>query len=943
MRARFRIWKCPTSIATGGLSRGALPVEGLRYNRAMSTPLLATKLYRPPHQSNSVRRQRLLAQLNDGLQRNLTLVAAPAGFGKTTLLSQWLAAGARRAAWLTLDDGDSEPARFLAYLLAAVQAVAPQLGNGVMSALLAPQPPPTAAAVTALINELAALPHPIILVLDDYHLVDSRPVDQALSLLLAHLPPQLHLVIATREDPQLPLARLRARGQLTELRAADLRFTRAEAAELLNEALGFGLSAELVVALERRTEGWAAGLHLAALSLRGRQDAAGLLRSFSGSHRFVLDYLLEEVLQQQPAPIQQFLLRTSILDRLCGPLCDAVLGEPAGAGQAALHGIERANLFLVPLDDERRWYRYHHLFGELLRQRLPQEAALAGGDVAVLHTRASLWFEAQGLDLEALHHAAAAADPARVAGLAERSWERMDSSFQSAAWCRWVRQLPEAVLRARPVLCTQYAWALMDAGEIEASEVRLRDAERWLASAGGAAEEMVVVVEGQLATLPARIAVARAYLAQARGDVAATARHAARALDLGAAAEPLLRAQAEVLIGLASWAGGELEEARRAIAGWLDHTLQAGNLAFALASVFYLGEIRIAQGQLREAARVYRQFLQLVPADDEAIRQAAPHLHLGLALVAHEQGDAPTAALHLQTSEERGERASLVDWPFRWCLAQARIQESAGAWEVALDLLDEAGRLYVRNPVPDLRPVAAIKARVHLRQGNLAAALAWAAEGGLSAADDLSYLREFEHMTLARVLIARYRQERADVHLHAALGLLARLLAAAEAGGRAGSVIEILLLQALAHEARGDLQRALVPLERALDLAEPEGYVRSFVDEGPPLARLLERMRDEGRGVKEYLHTLRAAFGAHLDTHPSALSPQPLVEPLSEREREVLRLIAEGLSNQELAARLYLSPHTVKVHTRNIYGKLGVTSRTQAVARGRALGILDLP
>lgn len=934
------------------------------YNGAMSTSLLATKLYRPPPQPNSVLRRRLLAQLDDGLRRNLTLIAAPAGSGKTTLLSQWLPEGARPVAWLTLDEGDREPARFLAYLVGALQGLVPQLGAGLMATLLAPQPPPPAAAVTELINALAALAQPIVLVLDDYHLVNSPPVDASLSLLLAHQLPQLHLVIATREDPQLPLARLRARGALTELRAADLRFTPFEAAELFNQTEGLSLLAEEVTALERRTEGWAAGLHLAALSLRGHRDAAGFVRSFSGSHRFVLDYLLEEVLRQLPAPIQQFLLRTAILDRLCGPLCDAVLEALPGAGQTTLHAIERANLFLVPLDDERIWYRYHHLFGELLQQRLPQDGGVSDGDIAGLHFRASVWYEAQGLMLEALQHAAAAADPTRVAALAERSWEQMDNGFQSAAWCRWVRQLPEAVLRARPVLCTQYAWALMDVGEIEASEARLRDAEHWLASpdglaavSSGTAGRMVVVVEEQLGTLPARIAVARAYLAQAQRDFAATVRHAAIALASTADAEPLLRAQAETLIGFAHWADGDLDAAQRAISSWIEHTRQAGNLAFALASGFYLAEIRLAQGQLREAARLCRQLLQLVPADDDAARLAVPHLHLGLALVAHEQGDVPAAALHLQASKDGGERASLVDWPFRWHLAQARVRESAGDWEAALDLLDEAGRRYVRNPVPDLRPLAALKARVHLRQGNLAAALAWVAEADLSPSDELGYLREFEQLTLVRLLIARARQKQGAEELHTVFPLLTRLLVAAEAGGRVGSAIEILLLQSLAHEVRGDTTQAIVPLERALALAEPEGYVRLFVDEGPPLVRLLTEAQSAERKaqndpLQHYCDLLLSALiqsaGAQADgmdgvLRSNARTLERFQEALSEREREVLQLIAEGLSNQDLAARLYLSPHTIKVHTRNIYGKLGVTSRTQAVAMGRNLGILDLP
>ena len=922
----------------------------------MSPPLLATKLYRPPPRPKGMLRPRLIERLNAGLHRNLTLLAAPAGFGKTTLLSQWLDGCARPVAWLTLDASDHEPARFLAYLVAALQTVVPEFGAGLLAALLAPQAPTPAAAVTDLINALATLAQPVVLVLDDYHLVNAAPVDAALGLLLAHQPPQLHLVIATREDPPLPLARLRARDQLTELRVSELRFSHTEADALLSQTEGLSLSADVVAVLASRTEGWAAGLHLAALSLRGHQDAAGFVHSFSGSQRFVLDYLLEEVLQQQSVPLQQFLLRTSVLERLCGPLCDAVLAMPVGTGQATLEAIERANLFLVPLDDQRCWYRYHHLFGELLQQRLPEEAAMGKGAIATLHLRASGWYEAQGLLLEALHHAAAAADPARVAALAERAWAHMNSSFQAAAWCRWVGQLSEEVLRVRPVLCTQYAWALMDTGQTEASEAWLRHAERWLSAAdsteSASHDEMasiVVVASELLPSLPARIAAARAYLAQSRGDFIAAQQYAATTRDLNAETEPLLHAQAAVLLGVSQWSTGALEAAYSAFAAWVEHTRAAGNLAFALASGFYLAEIRLAQGQLREAARLYRQFLTLVPADHEALRMAAPHLHLGLAVIAHEQGDAQAATLHLRTSQEQGEQAALIDWPFRWRLAQARIKESSGNWEAALDLLDAAERRYLPNPVPDLRPVAALKARVYLRQGNLLAATAWVAACGITATDDLSYRREFEHMTLARVLlakltrsvIARYRREHVASDQHDVLDLLTRLLAAAEAGGRIGSQIEILLLQSLAHEALDDSGQARIPLQRALALAEPEGYVRLFADEGAPLARLLEREREAGGGMQTYLQRVHAACATQLTAHPASLALQPAAEPLTAREREVLRLIAEGLSNQELAARLHLSPQTVKVHTRNIYSKLGVASRTQAVARGRDLGFLE--
>lgn len=895
----------------------------------MTTALLTTKLYRPPPRAQSVVRQRLLDRLERGLAHRITLIAAPAGFGKTTLLSQWLETCPHPVAWLALDARDGEPTRFLAYLIAAVQTVAPQFGAGALALLLAPQPPSPTAMMTTLINELAALPQLIMLVLDDYHQIDSPAVDQALSLLLEHQPAQVHLVIATRAEPSLPLARLRARGQLNELRAADLRFMRAEAADLLQRAVGRNLADEIVAALDLRTEGWATGLHLAALALQNRPTDADALRTFTGSQRFVLDYLLQEVLAQQPAPIRQFLLHTAILDRLCGPLCDATLGAPAGTGQAALEAIERANLFLVPLDDHRRWYRYHHLFGTFLREQLLRDATLSAEAIAELHTRASSWYEAEGLELEALYHMAAAGDAQRLAALAERSWQRMDSSFQTAAWCGWVRQLPEEALQSRPELCLQYANALINAGELEAAETRLRDAERGLTS-----NPEATTGTPPFAELAGQIALARGYLAQASGASTAAAHYATAALASPAAQEPLVRAQAETLLGMAHWNAGNLEAAHQALTAWVAYARQSGNSAFALASGFYLGELRFAQGQLREAARTYRQFLHLLPPDAGIAEQAAPNLHLGLAMVAHEQGDAANAAFHLQQSRAHGGRTALIDWPSRLHIVQARIHMAAGEWSAALDQLDEAERLYVRNPVPIVQPVAALRARVQIAQGNLMAAQAWAVERRLTTTDELSYLREYEQITFARLLLARFAHEGAHDALYAAQDLLARLLPAAQASGRIGSVIELLLLQAIVFEARADLPKALAVLERALVLAEPEGYVRLFIDAGAPAVRLLQVLQPADEQLTAYRQLLLAAAGAP----PAA---DPLVEPLSEREREVLRLIAKGLSNQELAAHLYLSLHTIKVHTRNIYSKLGVNSRTQAVARSRKLGLLD--
>ncbi|NJO81596.1 MAG: helix-turn-helix transcriptional regulator [Blastochloris sp.] len=914
--------------------------------------MLATKLFIPPPRPNALPRATLTARLQAGLHRRLTLIAAPAGFGKTSLASAWVGTCGRPAAWLSLDEADSGPARFLSYLVAALQTLAlsdvekvvPPIGADVAALLRSAQPPRFDALLALLLNQIATLPQPALLVLDDCHVLAGGPIDQLLAMLVDHLPPQLHLVLITREDPALPLARLRARDQITEVRAADLRFSTAEAATFLTEVMGLTLSEHAIATLEARTEGWVAGLQLAALSLQGHPDAAGFVRSFSGHHRFVLDYLLDEVLRRQPAPIQQFLLRTAILDRLCGSLCDAILHDDGGTAHsesspAILAQLERANLFLVPLDDERRWYRYHHLFGELLRQRLPHDSGLSEAAIAGLHLCASAWFEAHDLLPEALHHAAAA-DSTRLAALAERSWQQMDHRFQSVAWLRWVQHLPETILQERPVLCLQYASALSDAGDIAGSAARLQEAERWL-EPKDTTEEPVVEVYAQFATLPSRIALIRAYNAQAQGDVAAAVQQAVHALAHLDHDPSLLRAQVMALLSLSYWAAGDLDAAQRALDVWIASTREAGNLAFTLASQVYLVEILFAQGQLHVASRRCRQLLEQVPADDAAAGMAVPHLHLQLAMIAHEQGAAPAAACHLQMSEEASARGSLVDWPFRRYLLQARVQELAGNWESALDLLDEAGRRFVKTPVPNLHPVAALKARVHLRKGNLAAAQAWAAETGLTPADKVSYIREFEHLTLVRLLLARARRKQGDDELPAACSLLARLFEAAETAGRIGSMIEILLLQSLICEVRGDIPQACITLEHALILAQPAGYLRLFVDEGPPLMRLLGRMRDAGSGMQAYVSTLLNAFGSQAVVHPASDIPPPLPEPLTTREIEILHLIAAGLSNQEIAVRLHLSPQTVKVHTRNIYGKLGVSSRTQAVARGRALGMLE--
>ncbi len=909
----------------------------------MSTPILATKLYIPPPRPKVVLRPRLIERLNEGLHRKLTLISAPAGFGKTTLLSEWLAGCERPAAWLSLDEGDNDPARFLAYLVAALQTIAPNIGEGVLGVLQSPQLPPTESILTALLNEITTLPDDFVLVLDDYHVIDARAVDDALAFLIEHLPPQMHLIIATREDPHLPLARLRARGQLSELRATDLRFTPSEAAVFLNQAMGLNLSAEDVAALETRTEGWIAGLQLAALSMRGREDVPGFIRAFAGDNRYIVDYLVEEVLQRQPERIRSFLLQTSILDRLSGPLCDAVTDQEEG--NARLEALERGNFFVVPLDDKRHWYRYHHLFAEVLYAHLMAEQP---DQVSTLHRRASAWYEHNGSAAEAIRHALAAEDFERAADLVELAVPAMRRSRQEATLLGWLKALPDELVHCRPVLGVAYAHVLLASGEFEGVEDRLRDAERWLdttadrrARPDAPAAEMAVVDEEEFRRLPGMIAIARAGQALALGDVPGTVKYARRALDLAPEDDHLTRGGAAGFLGLASWTSGDLEEAHRSYADGMASLQRDGYISDAVGGAIALADIQMAQGRLRQAMRTYERGLQLATEQGDPVLRGTADMYVGMSELHRERNDLEAATQHLLRSKEQGEHTGFPQNPYRWCVAMARILEAQGDLYGALDLLDEADRLYVSDFYPNVRPIAALKARVWVAQGRLGEALGWAREQGLSAEDDLTYLREFEHITLAKVLLARYESDREEHSVHQAIGLLERLLHAAEEGERTGRVIEILVLQALAHEAQGDSPSALMPLERGLTLAEPEGYVRVFVDEGRPMARLVSEAAARGI-MPDYTARLLAEFKAEeQEADESHLPPaQLLAEPLSQRELEILQLIAQGLSNREIGERLFLALDTVKGHNRRIFSKLLVQRRTEAVAKARSLNIL---
>ncbi|MBL8055289.1 MAG: hypothetical protein JNK29_01260, partial [Anaerolineales bacterium] len=811
--------------------------------------------------------------------------------------------------------------------------------------LQSPQPPPAEGLLTALLNALAAQPAPLILVLDDYHVIEAPAIHRALTYLLEHLPPQRHVVITSREDPPLPLARYRARGQLTELRAADLRFTAAEAAEFLGQVMGLHFTEADLAALETRTEGWIAGLQLAALSMQGRPDVAEFIRGFAGDHRYIVDYLVEEVLQRQPEPLRRFLLQTAILDQLSGPLCAAVTGQADGS--ARLEALERGNFFVVPLDDQRRWYRYHHLFADVLRAHVKAEQP---EQLATLHHRASLWYEQNGAAAEAIRHALAAQAFERAAGLIERAVPDLRRNRQEAVLLGWLRALPEAVFQRRPMLNGHFAAVLLQNGELEDVEARLRAAEQWLDGGARAADqppaaptERIVLDEAEWRRLPGWIAVHRAGLALAREEVANAAHFARRALELITEDDHLGRGAAAALLGLAAWRTGDLEAAQQGYREGMAQLERAEHFADVLGCSLALADMQIAQGRLPAAKQTFTRALQLAPDRGLPALRGTADMYVGLSELHREHNELEAAAQFLQRAEALGDHLGLPQNPYRRRVARARLQAVQGDLDSALASLDEAERRYVGDFSPNVRPIAALKARLWLKQGRLDEAQGWVRAQGLAADDNPSYLREFEHLTLARVLLAHYQASHASAMLDAAQRLLGRLQQAAEAGGRTGSVIEALLLQALAGHARGDLA-ATAPLERALRLAEPLGYVRLFLDEGQALAPLL-RAAAGGRRPG-----LAAQLLAALEPEPqpsagpAPASPprigQPLIEPLSQRELEVLRLFRADLSGPEIARELVIALSTLRTHTKRIYGKLNVNSRRAAVSRATELGLI---
>lgn len=873
------------------------------------------------------------------MTNGVILVCTPAGFGKTTLLAEWAECARSTVAWLSLDPEDSDPARFWRYVAVALDRACGGLAEQVLPLLRAPGAGTSQRVVTALINELAAAGDDLVLVLDDYHVIASQPIHGAMAFLLSHLPHRLNVVVTTRSDPPLPLARLRAAGQLAELRAADLRFTPEESAALLRDGWEIDFSPETAGALAGRTEGWAVGLQLAALALREQRDRGAVLAAFNGTHRYVLDYLSEEVLEHQPDQVRAFLLRSSVLKRLTGPLCDAVTGDTDG--QDMLEEIERANLFLFPLDEDRRWYRFHQLFGDFLRDRLHRSEA---EQVPDLHRRAATWCEQHGLIDEAVHHASASGDALWAVRLVEQHADETLSRGESVILDRWLSALPDEVVRTRPTLRFAQGEMQFHLGHLGSAAQFLAQAER-SHHTSGPPEAAVPTHAGMVAELPAAIALLRAELAGARGDAEGMARHARSALDLMAEEEHGPRFWARWLSGAgADWMGGRLADAESGAAAMLAEGREASDPYPLITSCFPLASVQQERGKLSAALRTYRQSLRRATTPGHFSAFHAAEAHLGIAQVLYQRDQPNDALQHVTESIELGRQVVWFFEPGRRLVRLAWIHQAKGNEEAALDAMDEACRLH-QTPEVNSRwnPAPCERARLLLGQGRAEEAARWTEERGLTEHDAISYPREPDHLVLARVLLARRDPTRA-------LQLLSRLDELAESQGRKESLIQIRVLRALALQSAGDHPGALALLTDALAMAQPEGYIRVFADEGPAMVALLRGLvsaRQRGRATatstpaRAYLNRVVRAF-----RRPAGHAGKPslgvpgLIDLLTGRELEVLGFIAEGRRNHDIAMELGVTPETVKKHVSNVLSKLGASSRTQAAARARELGLI---
>jgi len=884
--------------------------------------VLSTKLHIPTFHKTPVNRPELINRLNEGLNRKLILVSAPAGFGKTTVVSNWIAQCEAPTIWLSLDERDNDPIRFLTYMITALQLIEEDIGDWVIEALESSQQPSFEAILTLLVNEIAVVSNDFYFVLDDYHLIDSQEIDTGLAFLLSHMPQQMHLIIISREDPQLPLSRLRVRDQLTELRVADLRFTLDEATEFLNTGMGLTLSAKDIDLLEKRTEGWVAGLQLAALSLQGRADVTDFIRAFKGSHRFIVDYLLDEVLERQPIELREFLLDTSILEQLNGSLCDALLERDDS--QKILEGLERNNLFLIPLDEERGWYRYHHLFGDALRNTLATDYP---DRLQTLHRRASHWYSAQNQSQEAIHHAIIAKDFHYAADLIEEIWPIMDGNYQSDQWFKSARHLPKEIIVNRPILCLGYGWVKMLRSDLKAAEGWFQKAERWIDAPREADQQAIYVDQIQFQELAASVSHAYGYRALMLGDIETAEHLAKQAFHHNQHQDHVNYMRSLALQGLTCLARGDLVKADQIFSKLIERMRREGQVGVAAELVFLAGEARWTLGKIRHAFDLYQDIFQSLSYMENSSLISVDDLHRGIVDFYREWGEWDKAEDHLMAAQEQSALASgRLDWQHRLNLTAARLYLSQGKLEIALDFANRAVSHYRQSPIPPVRTAYAVRALIWIRQGNLDNASRWAYESRLHADDTLTYLNTFNYFIFARLLIAQGDFNQAET-------ILNRLNQVAQDGRRTAHIIEALMLMALVYDAQQKEMQTMQTLNEALALAEPIGYLRLFLDEGTPMILLLERVSHESTYAKRLL-------AANNTKTAPLLNAQPLIDSLSERELEVLRLLTTELTGPEIARQLVMSLSTMRTHTRSIYRKLDVNSRRAAIRKAQDMSLI---
>ena len=891
----------------------------------MSAPILATKLYIPPPRPKIVLRPRLIERLTEGLSANrkLTLISAPAGFGKTTLVSEWISCCDQKVAWLSLDEGDNDPARFLTYLISALQTITANVGEGVLSMLQSPQLPKTEFLLTELLNEISTIPTNFVLVLDDYHVIDSKPVDNALTFLLDHLPPQMHLVITTREDPSLPLPRYRARGQLAELRAADLRFTPAEAADFLNQVMGLNLAVEDIAALEARTEGWIVGLQLAALSMQGHQDTASFIKSFTGSHHFVLDYLVEEVLEHQSEHIRSFLLQTAILDRLCAPLCNAVTEREDG--KEMLDVLERSNLFLIPLDDKRQWYRYNHLFADLLRTQ--QQKSLEDQGIARLHLRASEWYEQNDMPMEAIHHASLASDFERIERLIEQNYIKMMNQGEMVRIRFWMGKLSKEMVYRRPWLCLYEALSRSWFGQLEEANFLLNMAEKHIQSKVSAPDTQAML--GYHAYVKSRVTAMQGNTRRAI-ELCLTARENTPASNLG------MQIEIGITLGYEYFLYGDFIKASKTLHDMILSCYTVSAINNPVAGYALLARMYVHQGLLHDAHNLYEKAAQLIQETDGQYLGAIGLVDVGKAALLYEWNDLGEALVRIKQSLDflpfwgkTDDLCLAYTTLARIQLAQVNLTEAANTLEKAAQLIQTCGVFSEARS-----SVETAQVKLWLVQGDWLAIDRWVAplEKRLGSHHSFGYEDELTHITRARVLIAQNK-------LDEAIGLLNCLEEFTHSSGRQGRLIEIMILKALALKGVGSNTQAELALTESLILAEPEGYIRIFIDEGPPMENLLNNIKTDNKNINNYIQRLKAAFLGEKPTL-SGTNQQSLIEPLSERELEVLRLLRSELSGPEIARDRMVSLSTVRTHIQHIFAKLGVNNRRAAVRRAEELDLL---